>query len=254
MATTTPVTSVYAAPNSVYANTLTRNGWVTLPYALFLHRFEMKRKRKHVMKLSQSKIRLTEYLIIKQKQRIANCTNEDLQCLARGQDFRNFLYNQIMHRQMQQRAAAAAARNPSIAIAAPTPTPTTVVAAPMQSTIVAAPMQSTIVALPNPAIYPPVAWSEPKIRTPACAVFMHRAELKRKRLHPFKVQQTKIYLTDHLVHKLRQHYGNCTVEDKQVMVREMRFRNHLNGNLLNCYKNMTNMHMKVLQKKLKRLQ
>lgn len=107
---------------------------------------------------------------------------------------------------------------------------------------------------PHIACPVPFAYAGRKPPTPAFAVFMHRSELNRKRLHFFKVSQTKIHLTDHLIHKTRVRNGRCSWQDHQFMVREMGFRNFLHHQLVHRHMQM-NAAMKMKKApKLKRLQ
>lgn len=85
--------------------------------------------------------------------------------------------------------------------------------------------------------------SAAKPPTPAYAVFLHRSELKRKRMHFINVSQTKIDLTDQLIYKLKQRMGTCSYQDLQFMVREQDFRNYLHRQLM-----FRQMQMMKLQK------
>lgn len=88
----------------------------------------------------------------------------------------------------------------------------------------------------------------------AYALFLHRSELKRRRLHFAKVSQTKIHLTDQLISKLKQRMGTCSYEDLQIMVRELDFRKFLEYQLQHRMKQLKALQKKTQVKKVKRLQ
>ncbi|KAM8710247.1 hypothetical protein ACLKA7_016960 [Drosophila subpalustris] len=75
-------------------------------YALFLHRAELQRRRKQFARVSQTKIHLTGQLINKLKQRLHNCTYEDLQILVRESKFKQLLEQNLQHRRKQLKAIA----------------------------------------------------------------------------------------------------------------------------------------------------
>ncbi|XP_064539358.1 uncharacterized protein LOC135429100 [Drosophila montana] len=86
----------------------------------------------------------------------------------------------------------------------------------------------------------------------AYALFLHRAELHRRRAHYAKVSQTKIQLTSQLIAKVKQRMDTCSYEDLQTMVREQQFKRLLEKKLQHRAK-----QLKALVKqnrKLKRLQ
>ncbi|XP_034481264.1 uncharacterized protein LOC117786945 [Drosophila innubila] len=86
----------------------------------------------------------------------------------------------------------------------------------------------------------------------AYALFLHRAELQRKRLQFARVSQTKIQLTGQLIDKLKQRMSSCSYEDLQILVRETKFKQLLEQSLRHRRK-----QIKVVAKKtqkLKRLQ
>lgn len=88
----------------------------------------------------------------------------------------------------------------------------------------------------------------------AYALFLHRSELKRRRLHFAKVSQTKIHLTDQLISKVKQRMGTCSYEDLQIMVRELDFRTFLEHQLRHRQKQLKVLQKKTQVKKVKRLQ
>ncbi|KAH8302743.1 hypothetical protein KR044_010372, partial [Drosophila immigrans] len=75
-------------------------------YALFMHRAELQRKRAQFARVSQTKIQLTAYLIDKLKERMSNCSYEDLQILIRETEFKRSLEKKLRHRHKQLKAIA----------------------------------------------------------------------------------------------------------------------------------------------------
>lgn len=124
----------------------------------------------------------------------------------------------------------------------------------VKATIGPAPTTAAAAKPPTVATFRPPIFATPKLPTPAFAVFRHRSELNRKRLHFFKVSQTKIHLTDHLIHKLRQRNGKCSYQDHQFMVREMGFRNFLHHQLVHRHMQLNAAIKMKKVPKLKRLQ
>ncbi|KAH8365535.1 hypothetical protein KR093_001828, partial [Drosophila rubida] len=75
-------------------------------YALFMHRAELQRKCVQFAQLSETKIQLTALLIDELKQRMANCSYEDLQILVRQTEFKRSLEKKLRHRRKQLKALA----------------------------------------------------------------------------------------------------------------------------------------------------
>ncbi|KAH8410705.1 hypothetical protein KR222_011229 [Zaprionus bogoriensis] len=75
------------------------------------------------------------------------------------------------------------------------------------------------------------ATTAPAAKSYAYALFMHRAELKRRRAQFAQVSQTKIQLTDQLIAMLRQRMASCSYEDLQILVRQTEFKKSLEKQL-----------------------
>ncbi|XP_017840047.1 uncharacterized protein LOC108597942 [Drosophila busckii] len=88
------------------AATTSSSASASAAYALYLHRAELQRRRTHYAKVSQTKIRLTNQLIDKLRQRMESCTYEDLQILVRETKFKRNLEEKLRHRQKQLKAIA----------------------------------------------------------------------------------------------------------------------------------------------------
>jgi len=86
----------------------------------------------------------------------------------------------------------------------------------------------------------------------AYALFLHRAELQRRRIQYARVSQTKILLTVELIDKLKQRLHCCTYEDLQILVRETKFKQSLEQKLRHRRKQLKAVAKK--SQKLKRLQ
>nr|NP_001097507.1 uncharacterized protein Dmel_CG34266 [Drosophila melanogaster]ABW08466.1 uncharacterized protein Dmel_CG34266 [Drosophila melanogaster] len=78
----------------------------SVAYALFLHRQELRRRQMLYVKVSKTKILLTKELIAEQRQRLANCSPEDLQILNRETQFKRQLQQKLKHRSKQLKAIA----------------------------------------------------------------------------------------------------------------------------------------------------
>ncbi|XP_017028404.1 uncharacterized protein [Drosophila kikkawai] len=78
----------------------------SVPYALFLHRQELRRRQMLYTQVSKTKIQLTKELIAEQKQRLSSCSPEDLQILSREQQFKRQLQQKLKHRNKQLKAIA----------------------------------------------------------------------------------------------------------------------------------------------------
>ncbi|XP_030372370.1 uncharacterized protein LOC115622543 [Scaptodrosophila lebanonensis] len=82
---------------SVEASTPAKN----TAYALYLHCSELRRRRTHYVRISKTKLQLTDKLIAQIKQSMATCSYEDLQALNRETQFRRDLKRQLRHRHKQ---------------------------------------------------------------------------------------------------------------------------------------------------------
>ncbi|XP_034110389.1 uncharacterized protein LOC117571990 [Drosophila albomicans] len=88
------------------------------------------------------------------------------------------------------------------------------------------------------AVSSPVPASAKASPATAYALFMHRAELQRKRAQFARVSQTKIQLTTHLINKLKQRMASCSYEDLQCLVREQEFKRNLEKKLNHRHKQL----------------
>ncbi|XP_017863813.1 PREDICTED: uncharacterized protein LOC108614279 [Drosophila arizonae] len=84
-------------------------------YALYLHREELRRRKLHSVRTSATKIQLTNELIARTKQNIRECSDEDLEILARETVFKKSLQRHLHYRRMQLQAWMQAKRQGKIA-------------------------------------------------------------------------------------------------------------------------------------------
>ncbi|XP_017053217.1 uncharacterized protein LOC108096267 [Drosophila ficusphila] len=73
----------------------------TAAYAMFMHREELRRKKVHASRASATKLHLTSELIARTKLNIRQCSNEDLEILARETLFKKNLQRHLHYRRMQ---------------------------------------------------------------------------------------------------------------------------------------------------------
>ncbi|KAH8376060.1 hypothetical protein KR009_000493 [Drosophila setifemur] len=80
---------------------------------------------------------------------------------------------------------------------------------------------------------PPSTESSPSNPSPtsAYALFLHREELSRKKIHPSRVSATKIHLTGELIARTKQNIRQCSSEDLEILARETVFRKNLQRHL-----------------------
>ncbi|XP_030079649.1 uncharacterized protein LOC111599561 [Drosophila hydei] len=88
----------------------------------------------------------------------------------------------------------------------------------------------------------------------AYALFLHRSELQRRKVHYAKKSQTKIQLTNELIAKVKQRMATCSYEDLQILVREQQFKRLLEQKLRHRAKQLKAVAKQNRKQKLKRLQ
>lgn len=81
-----------------------QNAAASTAYALYLHREELRRRKLHSVRSSATKIQLTNELIARTKQNIRECSDEDLEILARETIFKKSLQRHLHYRRMQLQA------------------------------------------------------------------------------------------------------------------------------------------------------
>lgn len=88
--------------------------------------------------------------------------------------------------------------------------------------------------------------SPPKSPTAAYAMFLHREELRRRKLHVSRVSVTKIHLTSELIAQTKQNIRQCSFEDLEILARETLFKKNLQRNL---YYRRMHIHQLMISKK-----
>ncbi|XP_016939844.4 uncharacterized protein [Drosophila suzukii] len=73
--------------------------------------------------------------------------------------------------------------------------------------------------------------SPPKSPTAAYAMFMHREELRRRKIHVTRASATKIHLTSELIARTKQNIRQCSFEDLEILARETLFKKNLQRHL-----------------------
>ncbi|XP_017028402.1 uncharacterized protein [Drosophila kikkawai] len=73
--------------------------------------------------------------------------------------------------------------------------------------------------------------SPPRSPTAAYAMFLHREELRRRKVHVSRVSVTKIHLTSELIAKTKQNIRQCSFEDLEILARETLFKKSLQRHL-----------------------
>ncbi|XP_020816436.1 uncharacterized protein LOC110190366 [Drosophila serrata] len=73
--------------------------------------------------------------------------------------------------------------------------------------------------------------SPPRSPTAAYAMFLHREELRRRKVHVSRVSVTKIHLTSELIAKTKQNIRQCSFEDLEILARETLFKKNLQRHL-----------------------
>ncbi|XP_030373398.1 uncharacterized protein LOC115623267 [Scaptodrosophila lebanonensis] len=67
--------------------------------------------------------------------------------------------------------------------------------------------------------------------TAAYALYLHREELRRRKIHSARTSMTKIQLTNELISKTKQNISICSNEDLQILARETLFKKNLQRHL-----------------------
>ncbi|XP_043650397.1 uncharacterized protein LOC122618213 [Drosophila teissieri] len=88
--------------------------------------------------------------------------------------------------------------------------------------------------------------SPPKSPTAAYAMFMHREELRRRKIQVSRVSATKIHLTSELIARTKQNIRQCSFEDLEILARETLFKKNLQRHL---YYRRMHIHQLMLSKK-----
>ncbi|XP_016983625.1 uncharacterized protein LOC108047784 [Drosophila rhopaloa] len=88
--------------------------------------------------------------------------------------------------------------------------------------------------------------SQKKSPTAAYAMFMHREELRRRKIHVSRVSATKIHLTSELIAKTKKNIRQCSFEDLEILARETLFRKNLQRHL---YYRRMQIHQYMINKK-----
>lgn len=88
--------------------------------------------------------------------------------------------------------------------------------------------------------------SPPRSPTAAYAMFMHREELRRRKIHSSRASVTKIHLTSELIARTKQNIRQCSFEDLEILARETLFKKSLQRHL--HYRRMQ-MHQWMMNKK-----
>ncbi|XP_017014257.1 uncharacterized protein [Drosophila takahashii] len=88
--------------------------------------------------------------------------------------------------------------------------------------------------------------SPPKSPTAAYAMFMHREELRRRKIHVTRVSTTKIHLTSELIARTKQNIRECSFEDLEILARETLFKKNLQRHL---YYRRMQIHQYMMNKK-----
>ncbi|XP_017071328.1 uncharacterized protein LOC108107990 [Drosophila eugracilis] len=70
-----------------------------------------------------------------------------------------------------------------------------------------------------------------KSPTAAYAMFMHREELRRRKIQVSRVSVTKIHLTSELIARTKQNILQCSSEDLEILARETLFKKNLQRHL-----------------------
>lgn len=73
--------------------------------------------------------------------------------------------------------------------------------------------------------------SPPRSPTAAYAMFLHREELRRRKINGSRVSVTKIHLTSELIAKTKQNIRQCSFEDLEILARETLFKKNLQRHL-----------------------
>ncbi|EDV50953.1 uncharacterized protein LOC6543950 [Drosophila erecta] len=88
--------------------------------------------------------------------------------------------------------------------------------------------------------------SPPKSPTAAYAMFLHREELRRRKVHVSRVSATKIHLTSELIAQTKQNIRQCSFEDLEILARETLFKKSLQRHL---YYRRMHIHKLMLSRK-----
>ncbi|XP_043951233.1 uncharacterized protein LOC108035047 [Drosophila biarmipes] len=89
-------------------------------------------------------------------------------------------------------------------------------------------------------------YSPPKSPTAAYAMFMHREELRRRKVHVTRASATKIHLTRELIERTKQNIRQCSFEDLEILARETLFKKNLQRHL---YYRRMQIHQWMLNRK-----